>query len=112
MKDVGEGGEGPTTKNPNKHRERERERERREREMGKGERESVVGVCARNTESANQSVGEEIEVGNSNKCKRSYFLGDLKFNLYDLDLLKNKANKSLTWSNNSIYMIWLYLKIK
>ena len=89
----------------------ERERER-EREMGKGERESVVGVCARNTESANQSVGEEIEVGNSNKCKRSYFLGDLKFNLYDLDLLKNKANKSLTWSNNSIYMIWLYLKIK
>ena len=96
----------------NTERERERERERGEREMGKGERESVVGVCARNTESANQSVGEEIEVGNSNKCKRSYFLGDLKFNLYDLDLLKNKANKSLTWSNNSIYMIWLYLKIK
>ena len=89
----------------------ERERERNGK-RGERERESVVGVCARNTESANQSVGEEIEVGNSNKCKRSYFLGDLKFNLYDLDLLKNKANKSLTWSNNSIYMIWLYLKIK
>ena len=98
MKDVGEGGEGPTTKNPNK----QREREERERNGKRGERESVVGVCARNTESANQSVGEEIEVGNSNKCKRSYFLGDLKFNLYDLALLKNKikANESLTWSNN------------
>ena len=31
MKDVGEGGEGPTTKNPNKQREREREREKWEK---------------------------------------------------------------------------------
>ena len=42
MKDVGDGGEGPTTKNPNKHRER-RERER-ERERWEKVRESVVGV--------------------------------------------------------------------
>ena len=74
--------------------------------MGKGERERSGGmVCARNTKSANHSVGKEMEVGNnSKKCKSSYFLGDLKFNLYDLDLLKNKANNSLTWSNNSIYI--------
>ena len=65
------------------------EREEREREMGKEERERSGGVvCARNTKSANHSVGEEMEVGNnSKKCKSSYFLGDLKFNLYDLDLL-------------------------
>lgn len=43
VKDVREGGEGPTSKNPNKHRE-ERERERENEKWEKvGERESVVG---------------------------------------------------------------------
>lgn len=60
VKDVREGGEGPTSKNPNKHREeRERENEKWEKV---GERERSGGyVCARNTKSANHSVGEEME---------------------------------------------------